>query len=265
VELQGRVGELKRQGLGVVAISYDSPEVLKKFSESRGITFPLVSDKDSAIIKRFGLFNTTTEPGTRTYGIPFPGTLVVDRNGIVRSRHFEEAYQERNTVAGIMMRYGTTPYGPASTAETAHLTMTTAVSDERVAPGSRVSLVFDITPRPGMHVYAPGRHTYQVARITLDPQPWFRSHATAYPASEIYHFKPLDERVEVYQKPFRLVHDVTILATPEAQKALAGRSGITISGRFGYQACDEKLCYPPQSVPLSWTLALQPLDRKPPG
>ena len=42
------------------------------------------------------------------------------------------------------------------------------------------------------------------------------------PPSEIYHFKPLDERVEVYQKPFRLVQDVTILATPEAQKLLAG-------------------------------------------
>ena len=69
-----------------------------------------------------------------------------------------------------------------------------------------------------MHVYAPGKHDYRVVRLTIDPQPWLRAHDTRYPPSEIYHFKPLDERVEVYSKPFRLVQDVTILATPEVQK-----------------------------------------------
>jgi hypothetical protein len=37
VELQGRVEELQRQGLGLVAISYDAPETLKAFSAARGI------------------------------------------------------------------------------------------------------------------------------------------------------------------------------------------------------------------------------------
>ena len=55
-----------------------------------------------------------------------------------------------------------------------------------------------------MHLYAPGKHDYQVVQLTIDPQPWLRLQATAYPSSEIYHFKPLDERVEVYAKPFRL-------------------------------------------------------------
>jgi len=265
VELQGRVDELKRQGLGLIAISYDSPEVLKQFAASRGITFPLVSDEGSAIIKRYGLLNSTVQPGTRTYGIPFPGTFIVDPKGVVVSRHFEAAYQERNTVASLLVRQGTTPFGPAMTAETPHLRVTAAVSDEQVAVGERVSLVFDIEPRPGMHVYAPGRHTYQVVRVSLDTQPWLRASATMYPPSEIYHFKPLDERVEVYQAPFRLVQDVTILATQEVQKMLAEQSGVTITGRLEYQACDDKLCYSPQTVPVSWKLSLKPLDRRPPG
>ena len=50
-----------------------------------------------------------------------------------------------------------------------------------------------------MHLYAPGKHDYQVVQLTLDPQPWLRVHETRYPPSEIYHFKPLDERVEVYR------------------------------------------------------------------
>ena len=73
-----------------------------------------------------------------------------------------------------------------------------------------------------MHVYAPGKHDYQVITVKLDPQPWLKVAPTAYPPSEIYHFKELDEKVETYGKPFKLVQDLTILDTAAAKKALAG-------------------------------------------
>ena len=84
-----------------------------------------------------------------------------------------------------------------------------------------------MTPRAGMHVYAPGKHTYQVIRVSIAPQPWLKVQPTRYPPPELYHFMPLDEQVEVYKKPFRLVQDLTILATPEVQKLLAGRTSST--------------------------------------
>ena len=262
MELQSRLNDLKRQGLGLVAISYDSAETLKEFSVARGITFPLLADQGSAIIRLYGLLNTTVEPGSSTYGIPFPGTLIVDRQGIVRSRHFEQAYQERNTVASILVGLGRSPSGSQITAETPHLRLTAAVSDTVVAPGTRASIVVDVMPNRGMHVYAPGGHSYRVVRLTIDERPWARLHPLEYPASDIYYFAPLDERVEVYQKPFRLVQDVTILATREVQKLLAGMSTVVISGRVEYQACDDRVCYQPQSIPVSWTLNVRGLDRK---
>jgi Disulphide bond corrector protein DsbC len=100
-----------------------------------------------------------------------------------------------------------------------------------------------------------------VVRVAFDPQPWLRVHPLQYPPSAIYHFKPLDERVEVYQKPFRLVQDVTILATPEAQQLLASVQQVTLTGRFEYQACDDKVCFAPTSVPMSWVLQVKPLVR----
>jgi hypothetical protein len=263
--LQSRLSDLESRGLGLVAISYDPPPVLKAFAAARGITFPLLSDSGSAIIKRYGLLNTTLEPDSRFYGVPFPGTFIVDRRGVVRSRHFERAYQERNTVASILVARGDSATGPRVDVETPHLTLSAAISDAEVAPGERIALTFEITPRPGMHVYAPGAHSYQVVRVTLDPQPWLRVHEMTYPASEIYHFAPLDERVEVYQRRFRLVQEVTILATPEAQKILAGQDRLTLAGRLAYQACDDKVCYTPQEVPVRWSLSLKPLDRRPPG
>jgi hypothetical protein len=262
VELQGRAAALKDQKIGLVAISYDSPAVLKRFAKARGITYPLLSDAGSVIIKRFGLLNTTIDPATPTYGIPFPGTFVVNKMGIVTARHFEDAYQERNTVASILVRQGQAATGPSLIAETAHVRVIATASDARVAPGERLSLVFNIEPMKGMHLYAPGAHTYSVVRVVLDAQPWLRPHQVSYPAPEIYDFKPLNERVEVYERPFRLVQDVTILATREVQQQLAGRSQLTITGRLEYQACDDKVCYSPQSIPMSWTLELTPLDRK---
>ena len=58
MELQDRLEELRGRGLAVAAISYDSEAILKDFAERRGITFPLLSDDDSAVITDFGILNT---------------------------------------------------------------------------------------------------------------------------------------------------------------------------------------------------------------
>lgn len=265
MELQRRYADITRQGLGLIAISYDAPDTLKKFAGSRGITFPLISDTGSAIIRRYGLLNDTVDPKSRTYGIPHPGTFIVDRRGVVVSRFFEDAYQERYTAATMLNSIGAAVGGGAVSASTLHLSMKASISDTVAAPGARLAITVDVTPRPGMHLYAPGRHRYQVVRLTLDPQPWLRPHATIYPASEIYHFKPLDERVEVFMKPFRLRRDVTLLATQEAQKHFGAMTTVTLTGALEYQACDDKLCFSPARVPISFVVSVKALDRRPPG
>jgi hypothetical protein len=262
VELQRRYDDIRKQGLGLIAVSYDPPETLKKFADSRGITFPLVADPGSAIIRAYGILNEGEKAGSRTYGIPHPGTFIVDRRGRVVSRFFESAYQERYTVATILPGLGG---AVAVKATTGHLAMTASISDAVAAPGERLTISVDVTPAKGMHVYAPGKHDYQVVRIDLDPQPWLRAHPIVYPSSEIYHFKPLDERVEVYTKPFRLRGDVTLLATPEAQKLLASAGSVKITGALAYQACDDKVCFNPARVPFSFEVKVSALDRRPPG
>ncbi|MEZ5285422.1 MAG: hypothetical protein R2712_11575 [Vicinamibacterales bacterium] len=60
----------------------------------------------------------------------------------------------------------------------------------------------------------------------------------------------------VYSKPFRLTRQITILDTPEARKALAGRSSVELAGTLQYQACDDTVCYAPGKVPVSFTITL---------
>jgi hypothetical protein len=112
-------------------------------------------------------------------------------------------------------------------------------------------------------VYAPWVTGYQPIAIAVMPQPGLIVRGAQFPKSEDYFFKPLNERVPVYQRPFRLVQDLEIDPAPQAVAALAGRTDMTINATLTYQACDDLVCFNPQTVPLSWTVALKPLDREP--
>ena len=281
MELQGRVEELRSKGIGLATISYDSREVLADFAKRQGITFPMLSDVGSATIRRYGILNTVieealgpngkdpavladlqryvtvTQASERFRGIPFPGTFMLDQQGRVTARFFEDYYWERHTVSSIMLRVGgAKTLVDAIQASTEHLDVKAYPSDPSASLGTRFSLAVEVTPKPSMHVYAPGATGYRVITLNIEPQPHLRTMPVQYPASEVYYFKPLNERVPVYQKPFTLVMDVVADATPEARKALAGKSELVVDGTLEYQACDDKLCYNPVSIPLSWRVAL---------
>ena len=81
-----------------------------------------------------------------------------------------------------------------------------------------------------------------------------------FPKSGVYHFKPLDEFVPVYQAPFTLLQEAVIKASAETEKQLEDVDTITLSGALNYQACDDAICYLPVSVPVSFNLEFQQLD-----
>lgn len=248
----------------------------------------MLSDAGSATIKAYDLLNTVAEeafgpgrddpviaadvqkyvsivrPNSVMVGSAFPGTLILDRRGRVTSRFFEEFYRERNTVSSILLRLGDggTPI-TATEITTGHLEIRTYPSDVAIAPGNRFSLALNVVPGPRMHVYAPGALGYRVIALTVAPQPFVRLRPVQYPASEIYFFKPLNERVPVYQKPFTLLQEVVLEGTPQAQAAFRGKASLALTGTLDYQACDHKVCFNPISVPLSWTLTLRPLIAEP--
>ena len=113
-----------------------------------------------------------------------------------------------------------------------------------------------------MHVYAPSVTGYKPIALTIHPRPGLLVSAAQYPKAEDYFFRPLNEHVPVFQRPFRVVQDVTIDASAPGQVPLKDTSVLTISGTLSHQACDDKLCFTPQSVPLSWTVNLRQLDRE---
>ena len=149
------------------------------------------------------------------------------------------------------------PFGDPARSSTPHLTVESSISHPTLSPGTRLKVTVDVTPRRTMHVYAPGKHDYQVVRLTLDPQPWGTLEPTKYPESEKYYFAPLNETVEVYSSPFRLTRELVVHDTPEARKALGGLKNVTVTGQLEYQACDDKVCYSPSKVPVRFVVAVK--------
>ena len=65
--------------------------MLKKFSDAQKIAFPLLSDSGSKTIEAYGILNKDTE------GLPHPGTFILNKQGIIRARLFNEGYRNRHT------------------------------------------------------------------------------------------------------------------------------------------------------------------------
>ena len=281
--------ELESSGIGFAAISYDSVEVLADFAQRRGITFPLLSDDDSAVITEFGILNTVAaeglgpdaeEPGVQAdvakyvsvfgasqliVGTPYPGTFMVDNQGRVTSRFFEEFYRERNPTNNVMLKLGV-GVSPIEAVEgsTAHLKFSAYPSNSSVTVGTRFSLALEVEPGENMHLYAPGADDmgYRVIGFNLAPNPLARYEPVQYPESEIYHFEPLDEHVPVYQERFMLLQEIVMNADAEAETIMAELDALTLSGTLEYQACDDEICFLPQSIPVSFTLDLTMPDRQ---
>ncbi len=253
---------IQEAGLGVAAISYDSVAVLTAFSERQHITFPLLSDPQSAIIRRYGIFNDTVQKTSPTYGIPYPGVYVLDAQGRVTAKYFEDDYKQRDTAALILMRnFGISAPDPHTSIAAKHLQIAAVASEEEVGTGQKMFIALNLDLPPNMHVYAPGVTGYIPIDWNMDQTPGATIGTTEYPASTSMLLEAIHETVPVFQGHVQLLRPVTIGNPSEIKPILDVGGVLTLVGTFRYQACDDTTCYNPETVPVSWKLKVTPLDR----
>jgi hypothetical protein len=137
-----------------------------------------------------------------------------------------------------------------------YLRVALRLASKPASPGDRVTLVADIVPGPKMHVYAPEQSGYIPVALKLAASTDFAGQPAKFPPATSFYYEPLKETVKVYDKPFRIQQDVTIARTPDVLKRAQSGEPLTISGTVSYQACDDAVCYRPDSVPVTWTIKL---------
>jgi DsbC/DsbD-like thiol-disulfide interchange protein len=161
-----------------------------------------------------------------------------------------------------MHQFGVIPAEARSDVEGKQLKLTAAASNAVVTVGQRVALTLDIELKPDMHVYAPGVEGYIPIDWTMKESDAAATHEVSFPKSAILHLPAIDETVPVFTGSFRLTRDVTIAAADKLKPLADGSGRFTLEGTLRYQACDDRVCYIPQNLPVKWTLQFQDLDRQ---
>ena len=93
--MQSQLENFKQAGIGVIAITYDSPELQQPFIDAAAITYPILSDIDGSTARTLGILNEKFEPGHHAYGIPHPGVFVLSPDLEIFGKLFLESYEER--------------------------------------------------------------------------------------------------------------------------------------------------------------------------
>jgi peroxiredoxin len=251
VELEASRAALSRNGLGLVAISFDGSQALKAFALLKSIDFPLLSDPGSQIIRRFGLLDSSVAPDNPAYGVPLHGSLLVDENGIVRARFFEPP--QGHTSGVVLTRLFTSADNThEKLVSHDHVRLRYSASTLSARAGDGIKLNLEIVSKDDAVLYADDAAGTRVALSwEMDASPVFQARAVRYP-------RPVDMRIadkpaRMYQGTLQLARSITLSPDATAVAAAVDPAGdLVLSGTLRYQACRGERCYAASSVPLRW-------------
>ena len=81
---------MSAEGIRPVAISVDAPDVSRNLAQNQGYTFPLLSDQNVEVIRRYDLVHAGA--GENGHDIARPAEFLLDSTGTVRWINLTENY-----------------------------------------------------------------------------------------------------------------------------------------------------------------------------
>ena len=81
-DFRDNLSDLNNQRIAVLGISPDQPAKLARFRDKEGLTFPLLSDPDHAVLEAYGAYGEKMLYGKKTTGV-IRSTFVIDADGNV--------------------------------------------------------------------------------------------------------------------------------------------------------------------------------------
>jgi hypothetical protein len=128
----------------------------------------------------------------------------------------------------------------------ARLAVEARVAGTLDSPARPAQLTLVATPVPTVHVYAPGNPDYIPVSVAVAPVEGLTIGEPVFPVAEPYFFAPLKQSVKVYSKAFTV--RIPVKASAAFLKARTTSDPVRLKGVVAYQACDDKVCFPPQTL-----------------
>ncbi len=244
-------------------------EILSRFADAHGITYPLLADVGSEVITRLGILNTTMEQERAAYGrpieprhlgVPYPGTFLIDEDGVLVEKRFEQSHRIRPTANTLLRQLAGDDRVEAE------------IVAEAGSPGVRVAAWLDT----GV-IYANQLQEIHVrfeldddVHVYVDPVPsGFRALEVSVGGDDRLQTEPAlappghDFKVAGMTETFSVVEgsvDVTVPFFLLSNRDTAGdpARSMTLSVEVGYQACTGDECFIPERVTLELPLREEP-------
>lgn len=215
----------------------------------------MLSDVGSVVIRELDLLNEITAEQSRLYGVkfkpeyagvPHPGTFVLDEHGVVVDRWFEQSYRLRTTGNVLVERLtGRVDRSGAKTSDSASgegVAVFGWMADLEYRPWTEMVLHLDLTMDNGLHVYGkPIPAGYQPLDISVTPLPGLWIGTLILPATRPLEMSGIDEEFHVYEGSVRI--DLSLTVTEN-------HGPLDIEVDISYQACDDAVCFIPETLRL---------------
>jgi hypothetical protein len=237
----------------VASISYDPPGTLKRFGDAYQIGYPMLSDKGSAVIRKFGILNPNIPEGHPFHGIPFPGDYLIDANGSVRDKHFLPNYETRPAACAVLLKnFGTSAGGAAVSIDAGDVRTTVTMSSDRAVSGRELGVSVEFRIPAGWHLYGqPLPDNYVATSVEFDSET-VSAQGFDFPKATPVEFKSLGETLPVYTGTVRAFGRVLI-------KSNLKPGDYKLEGAVRFQQCSDEICELPQKIAFEVPITIDPM------
>jgi DsbC/DsbD-like thiol-disulfide interchange protein len=215
--------------------------------------YPLLSDANSEVIRRFGIFNHNMPEGDRFYGVPFPGMYLLDSTGRVQAKSFLVDHTTRPTAAGFLLQHrGIAPTDGRLELQTEDVRMVLQLAPAISRPGQSVRLRAEVQVQPGVHIYGPApSENYLPTTLHLNSAEVLLQHDLRFPTPELLVLEGTDESVPVYTGTVVVEGELVL-------KPFIPAGNYQMQGVLRYQACTDSECYLPEELAFELPLRVEP-------
>lgn len=228
--------------------------MLHSFAEKHGITYTLLSDEGSKVIRALGLLNEQVYEQHAAYGIPkqghhwgvpYPGIFLLNAEGYVMQKRFQQSYRERETGVGVLEQgFGITSsvHGNEADGQSDGVKVRAYLDSETYRFFQRLWLTVELDIDPGLHVYGqPIPEGYIPLAIEVAPIQGMVVGTPQWPTPKSFHVAGLDEEFKVYEGKVAVSLPVTLTQEGDDQM---------LQVVVRYQACSKTDCFLPNSIAL---------------
>lgn len=227
--------------------------VLAAFTVKHGITYPLLSDEGSNVIRELGLLNERVyeqgavygvTPQDRHWGTPYPGAFFLDENGTIVERRFHQSYRERETGAGLLVdgfHAESSIHDAEARAGSDGVSVRAWLDSGTYRYFQRLLLSVELSIEPGLHVYGPPiPDGYIPLSVEIAPIGGLVLGAPQLPEPHPFRIEGLDEQFFVYEGGVLVTLPLTFTERD------AGDLVLHVTVR--YQACSATDCLIPATL-----------------